>query len=314
MKIIFFGSSHFALPSFKALVEAEYDIACVVTQPDRARGRGMHLASTLVKELDKKYGIQAYQPEAVNSASSVKFLKNLKPDIFIVIAYGQILSAELLSIPKLSVNLHASLLPRYRGAAPINWAIINGEKESGVTIIKMSEKMDAGDILFQKKISIGEQDTAVTLEEKMSEEGAKLLLDALKAIEGGFYKEQPQDKKEMSLAPKLKKADGLIDWSSSAQDIHNLIRGAIPWPGAFTHHKGKLLKIFQGRDFLPLEDAGPRNPGEIVKVLKDGLAVATGKGDLIIEELQIEGKRRMNAQEFIQGHKIREGDVLSLKR
>lgn len=311
MKIVFFGSSHFALPSLQALIESGYDIACIVTQPDRPKGRGMHPGSTLVKELDKEYGIPVHQPQDVNSPSSIKFLKSLSPGLFVVIAYGQIFSPPLLLVPELSINLHASLLPKYRGAAPINWAIINGEKESGVTVIKMTAQMDAGGMLMQKRLSIEPSDTALTLEEKLSREGSLLLLDALKGIASGSCKEQGQDRRSVSFAPKLKKADGLINWDKPAQEIHNLVRGTLPWPGAFTHYKGKLLKISSAKPFLALENKEQGAPGEIVRVLKDSLAVATGRGDLIIDELQIEGRRRMTAAEFIHGHKITEGEKFS---
>jgi len=313
MKIVFFGSSQFAVPSLKALLDARHDIPCVVTQPDKRKGRGLDLSATEVKVQARAKGIEVYQPVSINTSSSVKFLKNLNPDLFIVIAYGQILSQEILDIPNLLViNLHASLLPKYRGAAPINQAIIQGEKKSGVTIMKITKQMDAGPIILQKKLAIEPSDTAVTLEEKLSKLGAEALLEALGQIESGTYKAVAQSFKDATFAPKLKKQDGLIDWSKPAQDISNLVRGTLPWPGAVTYYKGKLLKIYQGKAFLALEkEKSIFAPGQIVKIMKEGIAVATGKGDLIIEELQLEGKRRMSAQDFILGHKIKEGDFFS---
>ncbi|MBM3255655.1 MAG: methionyl-tRNA formyltransferase, partial [Candidatus Omnitrophica bacterium] len=213
MKIVFFGSSQFALPSLKALIAAGYDIACVVTQPDKEKGRGLELSATKVKTEAKAKKLEVYQPADVNALSSLKFLKSLNPDLFIVIAYGQILSQAILDIPRLlTVNLHASLLPKYRGAAPINWAIIKGEKTSGVTIMKVIRQMDAGPIILQKKLAIEDSDTALTLEEKLSRLGAGALIEALIAVKGNTYKLMPQDNKQASFAPKLKKADGLIDW------------------------------------------------------------------------------------------------------
>ncbi len=313
MNIIFFASAQFAVPSLKALTDSGYKVSCVVTQPDKKKGRGLSLSATEVKVEAKAGAIEVYQPDSINIPSSVKFLKSLNPDLFIVIAYGQILSEEVLNLPKtFAINLHASLLPKYRGAAPINWAIIKGEKNSGVTIMKMVKAMDAGPIILQKELAIASEDTAVTLEDKLSGMGAEALIEALKVIESGSYKVEPQKDKDASFAPKLKKEDGLINWSKPAHDISNLIRGSLPWPGAFTYYKGKLLKIYQAKAFLALEEEKKKTPGQIVRVLKEGIAVATGKEDLIIEGLQLEGKRKMSAREFISGHKIREEENFSI--
>ncbi|MEI6631439.1 MAG: methionyl-tRNA formyltransferase [bacterium] len=304
MNIVFFGSSQFALPSLKALIAAGYDIACVVTQPDKEKGRGLEISATKVKVESKVRKLEVYQPDNINTSSSVKFLKSLKPDLFIIIAYGQILSQEVLDIPKLlAINLHASLLPAYRGAAPINWAIIKGEKASGVTIMKVIKQMDAGPIMLQKKLAIEDSDTAVTLEEKLSKLGAEALLEALGEIASGTYKSVPQNNKDASLAPKLKKADGLIDWNKPAQDISNLVRGTLPWPGAYTHYKGKLLKIYDAKSIKASNYQGVKEPGTIADISKDGIAVVTGEGELLIKELQPEGKRRMTASEFLSGQK-----------
>ncbi|MFH0738974.1 MAG: methionyl-tRNA formyltransferase [Candidatus Omnitrophota bacterium] len=309
MNIVFFGSSQFALPSLKALIASGYDIACVVTQPDKEKGRGLELSATKVKVEAKVRKLEVYQPININTSSSLKFIKSLKPDLFIVIAYGQILSQEVLDIPKLlAINLHASLLPAYRGAAPINWAIIKGEKVSGVTIMKVIKQMDAGPIMLQKKLAIEDSDTAVTLEEKLSKLGAEVLQEALGEIESGTYKAVPQNNKDATLAPKLKKADGLIDWNRPAQDISNLVRGTLPWPGAYTHYKGKLLKIYDAQSIKVSSYQGLKEPGTIADISKDGIAVVTGEGELVIKELQPEGKRRMTASEFLSGH-TKKGDV-----
>lgn len=311
MNIIFFGSSQFAVPSLKALLETEHRILCVVTQPDREKGRGLHLEGTPVKACALESGLKIYQPLRINTSEAVDFLKNLNADLFVVIAYGQILSKEILNIPKiLAINAHASILPKYRGAAPINWALINGEKTSGVTIIKMTEKMDAGPVIAKKEIGVTETDTAITLEEKLSGLSAQILIETLGSIEKNAYKLTPQDEAGSTLAPKLKKEDGLINWKKSAHDIYNLVRGCIVWPGAFSNYKGKLLKIYKASVCAALSD-NISEPGEIVGISKEGISVATGKDNLVIEELQIEGKKRMKAEEFIVGHKIQEGEKLS---
>lgn len=311
MKIIFFGSDIFALPSLKALLTTKHEVCCVVTQPDRGSGRGLHLSSTVIKSHAQASGLKIYQPQNVNTTEGIKLLKDLSPDLFIVIAYGQILSEGLLGIPKIfSMNVHASLLPKYRGAAPINWAIINGDAITGITVMKMTKQMDAGPIILQKSVAIAGDDTAIDLEEKLSDTGAQLLLDALKSIQNSNYKLIPQDQKNLSFAPKLKKNDGLIDWERKAQNIYDLIRGSLSWPGAFTHYKEKLLKIYKAR-------VGPEDiscsgccPGEIINVSQEGLTVVTGNNNLTIEELQIEGKRIMKVKEFIIGHKISVGEIL----
>ena len=314
MNIAFFSSDNFGVPSLKALLSNNHNISCVVTQPDRKKGRGLFLSSTVIKKVALELGIKIYQPYRVNTSEAIKFLKDLSPDLFLVIAYGQILSQEILDIPKvLSINIHASLLPKYRGAAPINWAIIKGEEITGVTVMKMAREMDAGPIILQKALDIADEDTAVTLEDRLSHLGAELLLDALKSIESRNYNLMPQDEGKASFAPKLKKENGRINWNLSARDIYNLIRGCLNWPGAFTYYSGKLLKIYRAKSIRASEYQSIRMAGEITEVSKEGIIVATGKENLIIEELQIEGKRRMKAEEFIVGHKICIGETLGKK-
>ncbi|MCU0652301.1 MAG: methionyl-tRNA formyltransferase [Candidatus Omnitrophica bacterium] len=315
MKIVFFGSDEFAVPSLKFLKSSGNEIACVVTQPDRKKGRHLHLEGTPVKNTALELSLEIFQPQDINSVAAIKVLKGFKPDLFVVIAYGQILSSEILTIPKiLALNIHASLLPKYRGAAPINWVIIRGEKVTGVTAMKIKREMDAGEIILQEKSEIDPADNAVTLAGKLSLLGSVLLIKSIKAVNNAKYKLVPQEEKAASLAPKMKKNDGLINWNDSAQEINNLIRGCYDWPGAFTYYKGKLLKIFKANVFLPLEPEGNKKiPGEIIRVLKDDLVISTGKGDLVVEELQVEGKRRMQIEEFIAGHKIAPGEVLGKK-
>ncbi len=311
MNIVFFGSSYFAVPSLEALKTSGHKISCVVTQPDKKKGRGLSLGATAIKESAGEFNLKTYQPENINIPEARKLLKTLNPDLFAVIAYGQILSSAILSIPKVfSINLHASLLPKYRGAAPINWALIKGEKITGITVMKMTEEMDAGPIIQQKEIEINNLDTSSTLEDKLSHFAAQLLLTSLHSIEDNNYNLVPQNENNVSFAPKLKKEDGRIDWSRPAWDIYNLIRGCISWPGAFTYYKGKLLKIYKARVGSCAREFLSSVAGKIINVSKEGIVVATGKDNLTIEELQIEGKRRMKVEEFIAGHKISPGDSL----
>ncbi|MDD4979737.1 MAG: methionyl-tRNA formyltransferase [Candidatus Omnitrophica bacterium] len=311
MNIIFFGSSHFAVASLKALLSSKHRISCVVTQPDKKKGRGLAMGATQVKAVARESGLDIYQPERINTAQALGLLKGLEPDLFVVIAYGQILSENVLAIPKiLAINVHASILPKYRGAAPINWSIINADKTTGITVIKMVREMDAGPVIMQKKIGIAEDDTAVTLENKLSKLAAELLLTCLESVENNNYKLAPQDKDNVTFAPKLKKEDGKIDWGKPAEDIHNLIKGCLPWPGAFTYYKGKLLKIYQADVVKVSKCQSVKVSGEITEVSKEGIAVVTGRDDLIIRELQIEGRKIMETQDFIKGHKISAGEKL----
>lgn len=315
MNIVFLGSAHFAVPSLKLLLSTDHKISCVVTQPDREKGRGLSVAGTAVKTVALEENLQIYQPKDINATEAITLLKKLNPELFVVIAYGQILSQELLDIPKIfAINLHASTLPRYRGAAPINWAIINGESSTGVSIIKITRQMDAGPIILQKEIGISADDTSVTLEQRLSDLGAQLLLQSLKAIESGEYKLIPQDEEKVIFAPKLKKEDGLIKWDKPAQDIYNLIRGCIGWPGTFTYYKERLLKIYQARVIKLSELSAGHLYGEIIKVSGEGIAVLTGKDGLLIEELQIEGKNKMQAEEFVSGYKTEIGEILGDKK
>ncbi|MBI4708400.1 MAG: methionyl-tRNA formyltransferase [Candidatus Omnitrophica bacterium] len=312
MKIVFFGSSHFAVSSLEALIKSGYDIACVVTQPDKKKGRHLHLASTCVKTLAEAAGIDVFQPQDINTNDSVNHLKAIGADLFVIVAYGQILSQPVLDLPGvMAVNIHASLLPKYRGAAPINWAIIKGEEITGVTIMRVERRMDCGPVISQKEISINEDDTAISLEISLSRLGGELLLETVKNIKN--VKLFPQNDLYATYASKLKKSDGLIDWKKTAIEIYNLVRGTLPWPGAFTYYNSKLVKIYIVEKFM-LFDKKDFSCGEIVEILKDGIVVVAGKGAVIIKELQIEGKRRMTAAEFIAGHKVSVGESLLTKK
>ena len=301
MKIIFFGSSDFAVPSLEALKNQE-DVVLVVTQPDRKKGRSQKISATAVKMAADRLGIKVFQPPDVNSGDSIKRLKDYSADVFIVVSFGQILKKALLDMPrKCCLNLHGSLLPKYRGAAPINWAIANGEKETGVTVIKMNEKMDEGDMLLKKSISIEDEDDAASLSGRLSEEGAQLVLKSIELAKSNKANFIKQENCEVSYAPKLKKEDGLIDWNWDAYKIHYRIRGFMPWPGCYTFIKKKMLKVWKAR---PVNISKPDSkPGMVLEIDKDGIVIAAGEGSLRIEELQLEAKRRMKAEEFIAGHK-----------
>ncbi|MCX5694174.1 MAG: methionyl-tRNA formyltransferase [Candidatus Omnitrophica bacterium] len=310
MKIIFFGSAHFGVLALKALIKSQHELVCVVTQPDKQKGRHLQLAATDVKNTALSCGLNIFQPENINNIESANFLKKLDVDIFVIAAYGQILSQEILDIPKIMpVNIHASLLPRYRGAAPINWSIINGDKKTGVTIMYVTRKMDSGPIIIQKEVKIEDKDTAISLEEKLSLCGSGLLMEALAIIDSRNYRLLDQDEEKVVYAPKMKKEIGLIDWDTPAVNIHNQIKGVVPWPGAFTSYRRKLLKIFQA-EVLPIFPGQKPAAGQIIRADKHGIIVACSRGFLEIKELQLEAGKRMSAQNFVIGHKLIVGEIL----
>ncbi|MDP2941707.1 MAG: methionyl-tRNA formyltransferase [Candidatus Omnitrophota bacterium] len=310
MKIIFFGSDDFAVLPLQTLIQNGYKISCVVTQPDRKKGRRLSLSETAVKQAAEKFNLRIFQPERINSFQAQESLESQKADLFIVIAYGQILSQKILDIPEIfCINLHASLLPKYRGAAPINWAIINGETKTGVTVMKLERKMDAGPVILQREMAIGPRDSALTLAEKLSGLGSGALLEALGIIKDGKYRLTQQDEALATFAPKLAKADGRINWGKSAAEVDNLIRGTAGWPGAFTSYRGKMLKVIEAA----VEEAAPPQgvePGRIAGVSSEGIVVSCASGALAIKKLQMEGRRAMGAADFLSGHKIPRGEIL----
>ena len=323
MNIIFFGSAKFGYSVLKALIEADYKIPLVVTQPDKQKGRGLKLGSTQIKDLAQQSGLKVFQPEDINSSDSLKLLKSFKPDLFVIIAYGQKFSREFLDIPKIMpVNVHASLLPKYRGAAPINWVIINGEEKTGNTIMKVVPRMDAGPIILQSRVSIEDSDDSVSLEEKLSLDAQVLLLDAVKAIEFDSFSLVEQEESQMSLAPKLSGKIAQINWNEPAAKIHNLVRGCVSWSTAFTKYKDKILKIYKTQietEVNPVRELRFSNrvnqgseavPGEILAVSEKGIILATKKGAIILKELQLEGKKRLDVREFLSGNKILPGERL----
>ncbi|MGH7799708.1 MAG: methionyl-tRNA formyltransferase [Thermodesulfobacteriota bacterium] len=306
MKIIFMGTPEFAVPSLKALIESGEDIVAVVTQPDKPKGRGLEVLPPPTKVLAEKHGIPVLQPAKIKTEEFFNELKKFSPDLICVAAYGKILPKNILDFPPHgSINVHASLLPKYRGAAPINWAIIRGEKVTGITTMKMDEEMDTGDMLLKKEVPIGDEDTGETLSEKLSEIGAKLLIQTIRLLKEGKLSPIPQDHSQATYAPMLKKEDGKIDWEKPAKEIRNLIRGALPWPSAYTNLEGKLLKIYKVR----LAE-GEGKPGEVIKSDSETLRVTTGKGALDILELQIEGGKRLLTEAFLRGRRIKVGIML----
>ena len=308
MKIIFFGTSGFAVPSLIKLNESKHEISLIVTQPDRKKGRDLSLGQSPVKAQAKKLKLAVHQPENASGAETINLIKKKTADLFVVAAFGQLLKKELLSLPRLySINLHASLLPKYRGAAPINWAVINGEKKTGVSIIKMNEKMDEGDVILSKEIDIHPKDTSQALDKKLSELGADTLLEAIALMEKRTAKPVKQDETLASYAAKLKKKDGLIEWKKPAGDLHNRVRGLLPWPTAFTYWNKKILKIYKSEVALGGSDS---EPGRIVSFNKEGIVVKTGSGNLVIVELQLEGSKRMDAASFLRGRSLKVGDKL----
>jgi methionyl-tRNA formyltransferase len=319
MNIVFFGSSQFAVPALKAILSTRNNLSCIVTQPDRPKGRGLELGITPVKAFAQYNSLKLLQPADINSPETIVQLKAFHPDLFVVVAYGNILSPGVLAVPaRFSLNVHASLLPKYRGASPISRAIINGERSTGVTVMRIEEKMDAGPLLLQKEADIYSEDTTVTLENRLSHLGAELLLDAFLRIENNTCRFRPQNERKASYAPLLKKADGLIDWARSSLEIHNLIRGSLPWPGGYTYYHGKLLKLFHARpvstSVFSRKLFSWSKPGEVIAVANEGIRVSTGQGDLLIDELQLEGGRPMRCREFICGHRIKTAELFTQKK
>lgn len=304
MNIVFFGTSEFAMTVLHKLIDSKHKVLAVVTQPDRQKGRRLKVSPPPTKVLAAVHGIAVYQPDNASSKEAIAYLKKLNADLFVVVAFGQILKKEALQIPGVcAVNIHNSLLPEYRGAAPTSWAIMNGDTAGGITIIKMNEKLDEGDIILQKKITIDKEDTNITLNEKLSDIGADALMEAIELIGSGRAKFSKQDDSAATYAPKLKKEDGLINWDEPAVKIHNKVRALLPWPGAYTRFKGKILKILKTE---VLEEGLGKGPGgEVVDIIRHkGIVIRTGAGNLLVQYVQIESKKPFDTDAFLCGHKI----------
>jgi methionyl-tRNA formyltransferase len=299
MRIVYMGTPAFAVPPLQSLITAGHDVVGVVTRIDKPAGRGRVLTPPAVKIAAEQSGVTVLQPKRVREPETIEAVRALAPEAIVVAAYGQILPKELLVLPLFGcINIHASLLPAYRGAAPINWAIINGETRTGITIMQMDEGLDTGDALSQESIPIGPRDTAGDLTEKLSELGSWLIVDTLSRLEAGDLKAVPQDPAGATMAPLLRKEDGLIDWRMGAGKIHNRVRGLSPWPGAYTFLDGMLIKVLATE---PAEGSG--EPGVLYAQGTDGLAAGTGEGLLRILSLQPEGKRPLPTPEFLRGHR-----------
>lgn len=309
MRVIFMGTPDFATGTLEEIVKAGHEIVGVVTQPDKPKGRGKTMMPTPVKETALKYNLPVYQPKKVREPEFVELLRSLKPDVMVVAAFGQIITKEILEMPKYGcINVHASLLPAYRGAAPIQWAVINGDKESGVTIMQMDEGIDTGDMIEKAVVPIAEDETGGSLFDKLSHTGAKLCVKVLRDLEEGTaVREKQPEESTTPYAKMIDKKMGEVDWKKSAKEIEQLIRGLNPWPSAYTKVHGKTLKLWRAKVLL---ETSQMNPGQIVKVTKDSLAVQTGQGMLEIQELQLEGKKRMDTSSFLRGYTLAEGESL----
>lgn len=308
MKVIFMGTPDFSVGTLKALVEAGHEVVLAVTQPDKPKGRGKEMQFTPVKECATEYGIPVYQPKRIREPECVEVLRDYEADLMVVVAFGQILPKEILEMcPYGCVNVHASLLPKYRGAAPIQWAIIDGEEVTGVTTMQMNEGLDTGDMLLKTEVVIEPKETGGSLHDKLSEAGATLCVETLKALEAHTVTPIPQGEMMTAYAKMLDKQLGNIDWKKSATEIERLIRGLSPWPSAYTSWNGKVMKIW---DASVLEETERNVPGTIVRVEKDAFYVQTGSGLLKVSELQIPGKKRMDAGAFLRGYQVKEGEIL----
>ena len=311
MKIIFMGSPDFSVGTLEALIEAGHEVVLAVTQPDKPKGRGKEMQFTPVKECALKYNIPVYQPRRVREAQCMEELQKYNADIMVVVAFGQILPKEILEMtPYGCVNVHASLLPKYRGSAPIQWAIINGEEVTGVTTMQMDEGIDTGDMLLKTEIPIEPKETGGSLFDKLAQAGAKLCVETLEALQNGTVTPIPQGETTTAYAKMLDKQLGDINWNKTAVEIERLIRGLTPWPSAYTNWNDKVMKIWDAEvsDIdVEMEDA---KPGTIVKVEKDAFYVQTGEGLLKVCELQIPGKKRMDAGAFLRGYQVKVGEEL----
>ena len=306
MRVVFLGSGAFAVPSLAALLDAGHEVATLVTQPDREKGRGRALAATPAKVLAERRGVPILQPRRIKEPSSIEALQALRPDVQVVVAYGQILPRAVIDIPRLgTVNVHSSLLPRYRGAAPIHWAVVNGERETGVTTMLIDEGLDTGPTLLARSTPIGPEETAPELEARLGPLGAEILLETLDGLSAGTLRAQPQDHARATLAPILKKEDGRIDWSRPAEEIARRVRGLLPWPGTVTTVAGGDVKVLRAR----VEPGTSEAPaGTVLATGREGLLVAAGAGTrLRVLDVQPESRRPMPAAAFAAGARLQPG-------
>ncbi|MCD7980846.1 MAG: methionyl-tRNA formyltransferase [Clostridiales bacterium] len=306
MKVIFMGTPDFAVNTLEALIAAGHEVVLAVTQPDKPKGRGKTLQFPPVKEAARAHEIEVFQPRRVRDPECIDFLRSFQADIIVVAAFGQILPKEILDLPPYGcVNVHASLLPKYRGAAPIQWAVINGDRISGVTTMRMDEGLDTGDMILKEEVALDPKETGGSLFEKLSRIGADLCVKTLAAIGDGSAVYTPQDHAAATKVGMIRKEFGRMDWNTPALQLERLIRGLSPWPGTYTKWKDKSLKIW---DADVIEENTDCPPGCVVKVTKDAVRVQTGDGILVLNEVQPEGKKRMPCGAFLRGNPVREGD------
>lgn len=306
IRTVFMGTPEFALPTLQGLIDAGVDLIGIYTQPDRPKGRGKQLAVPPVKELALNHGIPVFQPVKLRAPEAAADLEDLAPDLIVVVAYGQILPKRVLDIPRLGcINVHASLLPKYRGAAPINKAIMEGETETGITTMLMDEGLDTGDMLVKRQLAIGPDETAGELHDRLAQLGRETMEETLRQLCAGELAPEQQDESRTSYAPMLKKEDGRIDWSRPARELHNLVRGLDPWPGAYTTLNSQLLKVARTR-----VEPGDGPPGTVTAAEADGVRVACGEGLLVLGELQLAGRKRLSAADFLRGQALPAGTRL----
>jgi methionyl-tRNA formyltransferase len=302
------GTSPFACPALTALLESAAEVVGVFTQPDKPQGRGLKVRISAVKALAERSGLPVYQPKRINQEESFECIRALSPDVIVVVAYGQILPKRILEYPRCGcINVHASLLPKYRGSAPINWAITKGEETTGVTTMLMDEGLDTGDILMQRTIDIPPDETAGELHDRLAQLGAGTLVETLEKWKKGEIAPHKQNDSEATFAPLLKKEDGLINWELPAEKIANQIRGMDPWPGAYTYIEGKRLKVFRGH---LVEKDSRKKPGTIIDISDAGITVSAGENRLLIAEVQLESRKRVASDTFLRGHPIPVGTQL----
>ena len=305
IKVIYMGTPDFSVAPLEAIIQAGHEVTLVVTQPDKQKGRGNEVQMTPVKECALRHGIPVFQPVKIREPEAVSELKKYSADIFVVTAFGQILTEEILKLPRFGcINIHASLLPAYRGAAPIQWVILNGEEKTGVTIQQMAKGIDTGDMLLKREIPIAEKETGESLHDKLMALGAEMIPEALAGIEKGEQIPEQQEEALASYASKLTKSMGEMDWHKDARTLERLVRGLNSWPSAYTYYKGKTLKIWEAE---VLAGAEGQKPGTVTEAGRDYFDVQTGEGILRITGLQLEGKRRMSAREFLLGYSVTAG-------
>jgi methionyl-tRNA formyltransferase len=306
MRTVFLGTPDFAVPSLEALIAAGHNVAAVFTQPDRPKGRGNQLSESAVKVAAKQFGLQMYQPERIRRPESVDLLRQLSPDLMVVVGYGQIIPQTIIDIPRFGIlNVHASLLPEYRGAAPIQWAIANGERQTGVTIMQIDAGLDTGDMLLKSSVAIGPDETAPELSARLAPLGARLLNEVIAQIESGTTVREKQNDAEATLAPILKKEDGRIDWSRTAQQIYNRLRGFMPWPGAYTSFRGQPLLITWGK---PVQEAELAQAS--LRIRDRRVFAGCGQHTVFeIVEVQPAGKKKMPIDAFLNGYKLQSGEI-----